>query len=161
MYLCGDYESWDQRSLMIGMMGGMGGMGGGMGGMGGGMGGMGGGMGGMGGGMGMMSVPPTSLPFADLKAEQTRNLPTRLVSLSQPDPDSETGVSFPAQGEKLQLGDVSQINGDARGPESPQAAGRRQGSRDRLAACHVEADLGDRTGPRSSSSRPNGPMPTS
>ena len=33
MYFCGDPESWDQRSLMIGMMGGMGG---GMGGMGGG-----------------------------------------------------------------------------------------------------------------------------
>ena len=29
----------------------------------------------MGGGMGMMSVPPTSLPFAELKAGQTRNLP--------------------------------------------------------------------------------------
>ena len=40
MYFCGDPESWDMRSLMIGMMGGMGG---GMGGMGGGMGGMGGG----------------------------------------------------------------------------------------------------------------------
>ena len=55
MYLCGDYDSWDQRSLRIGMMGGMG-----MGGMGmGGMGGMGGGMGGMGGmGGGMRSVPP-------------------------------------------------------------------------------------------------------
>ena len=39
MYLCGDYDGWDQRSLRIGMMGGMG-MGGGMGGMGGGMGGM-------------------------------------------------------------------------------------------------------------------------
>jgi hypothetical protein len=62
----------------------------------------------------MMSVPPTSLPFAELKAGQTRNLPTRLVSLSQPDPQSETGVSFPAQGEKLQVGDISQINGDER-----------------------------------------------
>ena len=41
MYFCGDPESWDMRSLMIGMMGGMGG---GMGGMGGGMGGMGGGV---------------------------------------------------------------------------------------------------------------------
>jgi len=109
MYLCGDYDSWDQRSLSIGMMG-MGGMG--MGGMGGGMGGMGGGMGGMGGGM--RSVPPTSLPFANLKPGQKRDLPTRLVSLSQPDPDSETGVSFPAKDEKLQLGDVSQINGDDR-----------------------------------------------
>jgi len=85
----------------------------GMGGMGmGGMGGMGGGMGGMGGGM--RSVPPTSLPFANLKPGQKRDLPTRLVSLSQPDPDSETGVSFPAKDEKLQLGDVSQINGDDR-----------------------------------------------
>ena len=55
MYFCGEYDSWDMRSLMISMMmrGGM--MGGGMGGMGGGMGGMGGGMGGMGGGM--RSVP--------------------------------------------------------------------------------------------------------
>ena len=109
MYLCGDYDSWDQRSLSIGMMG-MGGMG--MGGMGMGMGGMGGGMGGMGGGM--RSVPPTSLPFANLKPGQKRDLPTRLVSLSQPDPESETGVSFPAKDEKLQLGDVSQINGDDR-----------------------------------------------
>src|SRR5436190_123785 len=40
MYFCGDVDSWDQRSLMMGMGGmGMGGMGGGMGGMGGGMGG--------------------------------------------------------------------------------------------------------------------------
>ena len=33
MYFCGDPDSWDMRSLMIGMMGmrGMGGMGGGMG----------------------------------------------------------------------------------------------------------------------------------
>jgi len=105
MYLCGDYDSWDQRALSIGMMG-MGGMGMG------GMGGMGGGMGGMGGGM--RSVPPTSLPFANLKPGQKRDLPTRLVSLSQPDPDSETGVSFPAKDEKLQLGDVSEINGDDR-----------------------------------------------
>jgi len=73
---------------------------------------MGGGMGGMGGGM--RSVPPTSLPFANLKPGQKRDLPTRLVSLSQPDPDSETGVSFPAKDEKLQLGDVSEINGDDR-----------------------------------------------
>jgi hypothetical protein len=111
MYLCGDYDSWDQRALAIGM-GGMGGMGGGMGGMGGGMGGMGGGMGGMGGGM--RSVPPTGLPFANLKAGQRRDLPTRLVSLSAPDPDSETGVGLPAKGEKLELGDVSQLNVDAR-----------------------------------------------
>jgi hypothetical protein len=81
---------------------GMGGMGGGM------MGGMGGGMmGGMGGGM--RSVPPTSLPFADLAPGQTRHLPTRLVSLSSPDP--EAGLSLPTQGEKLQIvGDVAKVN---------------------------------------------------
>ena len=70
MYFCGDPESWDMRSLMIGMMGGgMGGMGGGMGGMGGGMGGMGGGMGG-----GMRSVPPTSLPFTTLGPKSDASL---------------------------------------------------------------------------------------
>ena len=64
MYFCGDPESWDPRSIMVGMMGG--GMGGGMGGMGGGMmGGMGGGMGGMGGGM--RSVAPSALPSAPLE----------------------------------------------------------------------------------------------
>jgi hypothetical protein len=89
---------------------GMGGMG--MGGMGGGMGGMGGGMGGMMGG-GMRSVPPTGLPFADLKPKQTRHLPTRLVSLSPPDP--EAGVSLPEKGEPLQIvGDVARVNGDPR-----------------------------------------------
>jgi len=107
MQLCGDYDSWDQRSLMSGMMGG-GMMGGGMGGMGGGMmGGMGGGMGGMGGGMGMMSVAPTGLPFASLKPGQTRNLPTRLVSLSPPTEDGK--ARLPREGEKFQIGDVSQL----------------------------------------------------
>ena len=70
MYFCGDPDSWDMRSLMIGMMGGMGmgGMGGGM--MGGGMGGMGmGGMGGMMGG-GMRSVPPT---LAAIGRDQSRS----------------------------------------------------------------------------------------
>ncbi|MFI5460969.1 MAG: hypothetical protein ACHRXM_36635, partial [Isosphaerales bacterium] len=102
-YFCGDPESWDMRSLRIGMMGGMGG---GMGGMGGGMGGMGGGMGGMGGGM--RSVPPTGLPSALLKPGQTRNLPTRLVSLTSPDP--EVGVRMPEKGEPLQLGDIADTN---------------------------------------------------
>ena len=74
MYFCGDFESWDRRSLMMGMGGG--GMMGGMGGMGGGM------MGGMGGGM--RSVPPADLPFADLKPKQTRHLPTSIVSLTNP-----------------------------------------------------------------------------
>jgi hypothetical protein len=83
-------------------------MGGGMGGMGGGMGGMGGGMmGGMGGG-GMRSVPATDLPSALLNPGQTRNLPTRLVSLSPPDP--EEGVRLPEKGEPLQIGDVGQTS---------------------------------------------------
>jgi hypothetical protein len=90
-----------------GMMGGMG-----MGGMGGGMmGGMGGGMmGGMGGGM--RSVPPTGQPFAVLQPGQTRRLPTRLVSLGGP--STEGTVAFPAQGEKLTLGDVAQLSPDPR-----------------------------------------------
>jgi hypothetical protein len=93
------------------MGGGMGGMGGGMGGMGGGMGGgMMGGMGGRGGGF--RSVPPSSLPFASLKSGQTRNLPTRLVSLSTPNPDQP--IAVPAKGEKLELGDISQATNDAR-----------------------------------------------
>jgi hypothetical protein len=84
---------------------GMGGMG--MGGMG--MGGMGGGMGGMMGGM--RSIPPTSLPFADLRPGQTRHLPTRLVSLSPPDP--QAGLSLPEEREKLQiLGDIARVNDD-------------------------------------------------
>jgi hypothetical protein len=68
-------------------------------------------MGGMGGGMGggMRSVPPTSLPEANLSPGQTRHLPTRLVSLSPPDPES--GVSLPEKGEKLQiLGDVAKVS---------------------------------------------------
>jgi hypothetical protein len=91
---------------------GMGGMGmGGMGGMGGGMGGMGGMMGGMGGGM--RSVPPTDLPSADLKPRQTRHLPTRLVSLSSPDP--QQGISLPEKGERLRVvGDVAGVNTDPR-----------------------------------------------
>jgi hypothetical protein len=107
MYFCGDPESWDMRSLMIGMMGGMGG---GMGGMGGG--GMGGGgMGGMGGGM--RSVPATQLPSALLNPGQTRNLPTRLVSITAPDP--EDGLRLPEKDEPLRIvGDVAQVSQNAR-----------------------------------------------
>ncbi len=106
MYFCGDPDSWDKRSLMIGMMGGMG-----MGGMGGGMGGMGGGMmGGMGGGM--RSVPPTDLPSALLSPGQTRHLPTRLVVLTPP--DQQQGVKLPEKGEPLQLGDIADINENPR-----------------------------------------------
>jgi hypothetical protein len=111
MYFCGDPDSWDMRSLMIGMMGmrGMGGMGGGMGMMGGGMGG--GMMGGMGGGM--RSVAPTMLPSADLNPNQTRHLPTRLVSVTAP--DLEHGLCLPEKGEPMRIvGDISQVNDDAR-----------------------------------------------
>jgi hypothetical protein len=74
------------------------------------MGGMGGGMGGMGGGM--RSIPPSALPSALLNAGQTRNLPTRLVSVSAP--DLEVGVSLPAKGEKLRIvGEVANVNEDA------------------------------------------------
>jgi len=77
------------------------------------MGGMGGGMGmGMGGmGGGMRSVPPTGLPFASLKPGQTRNLPTRLVSLNQPNPQTGQRV-LAAKGEKLTLGDIGQVSDD-------------------------------------------------
>ena len=104
MYFCGDFDSWDMRSLMMGMGGmGMGGMGGGMGGMGGGM------MGGMGGGM--RSVPPTGLAFADLRPGQTRNLPTRMVSLNPP--GAEGGVQLPEKGERFQIvGDIASVNDD-------------------------------------------------
>jgi len=67
-------------------------------------------MGGMGGGF--RSVPPTSLPFAALNPKQTRHLPTRLVGLSEP--DAEQPVAMPAKGEKLRVGDVSQLTDDDR-----------------------------------------------
>jgi hypothetical protein len=108
MYLAGDYESWDQRSLMIGMMGmrgGMGGMGGGMGGMGGGM------MGGMG-GMGMMSVPATGPLETTLKPHQERHLPTAIVSMNGPDANSQANV--PADGESLRISGIEQWTDDKR-----------------------------------------------
>jgi hypothetical protein len=67
-------------------------------------------MGGMGGGM--RSVPPTGLPFADLRPNQTRNLPTRLVSLNPPDPQS--GVRLPEKGEALTIGDIRDVNTSSR-----------------------------------------------
>jgi hypothetical protein len=105
MYFCGDPDSWDMRSLMIGMMG-MRGMGGGM--MGGGMGG--GMMGGMGGGM--RSVPPSGVPSAVLEPGQTRHLPTRLVSLTPPDPASV--LKLLGKGEPLALADIAEANDDPR-----------------------------------------------
>jgi hypothetical protein len=89
---------------MGGGMGGMGGMGGGMGGMGG----MGGGMGGMGGGF--RSVPTTGLPHAALQPNQTRHLPTRLVSLTGPGADGR--VMTPEKGEGLQIGEIGELTKD-------------------------------------------------
>ena len=73
-----------------------------------------GGMGGMGGmmGGGMRSVPPTGLPFADLRPGQTRSLPTRMVSLSPPDPQG--GVRFPTEGEAFRIADVGEVNASER-----------------------------------------------
>jgi hypothetical protein len=107
--LTGEYESWDQRSLMIGMMGGMGmgGMGGGMG-----MGGMGGGMMGGMGGMGMMSVPPTGPLETTLQPHQERHLPTAIVSMNGPDANSQATV--PAEGETLRISAIEQWTGDKR-----------------------------------------------
>ncbi len=105
MYFCGDYDSWDMRSMMMGMgmMGG--GMGGGM------MGGMGGGMmGGMGGGM--RSLPPTGPPFADLRPGQTRQLPTRFVSLTPP--DAEGSVRLPREGDAFKLMDIADVTDNPR-----------------------------------------------
>ena len=99
----------------------MGGMGGGM------MGGMGGGMGGMGGGM--RSVPPTALPSAVAQRRQTRNLPTRLVSISAPDPERAWSA-----GEGRAAPDRRRHRrGERRcsGAEGAAAAGGRRGSRHR------------------------------
>jgi hypothetical protein len=75
------------------------------------MGGMGGGMGGMGGGM--RSIAPSTQAYADLKPGQVRHLPTRLVSLTPPDP--EMGLSLPQQDERLRIvGDVSRVSSDPR-----------------------------------------------
>jgi hypothetical protein len=57
-------------------------------------------------------VPPTGLPFADLRPGQTRNLPTRLVSLNPPDPQS--GVRLPEKGEALAIGDIREVNSSSR-----------------------------------------------
>jgi hypothetical protein len=100
MELCGDKDSWDMSSMM-GMGMGMGGMAGGMG--------RGMGMGGMTGG-GFRSVPATGLPQATLRPHQTRHLPTPLVSLVGP--TAEGRVLLPAEGEPLQVGQVSKDTGD-------------------------------------------------
>ena len=96
-YLCGDPDSWDKRSLIFGMMGKMD------------TGGRVGGevraeVGGMGGAM--RSVPSTELPSALLSPGQTRNLPTRLVLLTPPDPPLT--MKLPEKGEPLQLCDIAE-----------------------------------------------------
>jgi hypothetical protein len=64
-------------------------------------------------GGGMRSVPPTLLPSALINPNQTRHLPTRLVSISSPDP--EHGLRLPEQDEPLRIvGDISEVNADAR-----------------------------------------------
>src|SRR5262249_14223877 len=55
---------------------------------------------------------PTSLPFATLKGSQTRHLPTRLVRLTEPNP--ENPVVMPAKGERLRIGDIGQLSKDER-----------------------------------------------
>ena len=97
------------------MMGGMGGGGGGgMGGGGMGGGGMGGGGmggGGMGGGGGgFRSVPPTMLPSADLNPGQTREMATRLITVSSSDPANP--LALPAKDEPLKLSDIGQVSND-------------------------------------------------
>jgi hypothetical protein len=104
MYFCGDYDSWDMRSMMMGMGGGMGG---GM------MGGMGGGMGGGMMGGGMRSVPTSTASYADLKPNQTRQLPTRLVGITPP--DAQISLMVPQQDEPMRIvGDVAQVNDNPR-----------------------------------------------
>jgi hypothetical protein len=64
----------------------------------------------------MRSVPPTDLPNATLSPGQSRDLSTRIVSLNGP--DAEGGVSFPAKGEPLMIGDVSQLGASAKVQEA-------------------------------------------
>jgi hypothetical protein len=64
-----------------------------------------GGMGGMGGGF--RSVPPTGLPEATLKVNQTRHLPTRVVSLAGPNAAGK--AILPAKDEPLLIRDFDQV----------------------------------------------------
>lgn len=103
MSLVGERDSWDQTTLMSGMMGGGRGMMMGMGGRG--MGGMGMGMSGRGGGF--RSVPSGRTPETTLKAKETRHLSTLAISLDRPGDDGRAIV--PAKGERLRLGEVGQL----------------------------------------------------
>jgi hypothetical protein len=100
MSLVGDRDSWDMRSLSVGLGGqGGGGLGGGLGG-----GGLGGGFGG-----GFRSVAPTAPASALVKPGQTRRLPTPLVSLSGP--SDEGDLSMPRSGEPLEILDIDALAG--------------------------------------------------
>jgi hypothetical protein len=70
----------------------------------------------MGMGGGFRSVPPTDLPNATLAPGQSRDLGTRVVSLNAPGPNGE--IASPAKGEKLELGDVSQLDANPRTQEA-------------------------------------------
>ncbi|WP_406696240.1 hypothetical protein V5E97_35155 [Singulisphaera sp. Ch08] len=110
MSMVGERDSWDQTTLMSGMMGGGMGMGVGMsmgrGGMGMGGGGMGMGMGGRGGGF--RSVAPVErAPETTLKPKETRHLPTIAISLDGPRDDEQ--VNVPLKGERLRLGEIGQL----------------------------------------------------
>jgi hypothetical protein len=54
----------------------------------------------------MRSIPATGNPSAILNPGQTRHLPTRLVSLMPPDPES--GLRLPGKGESLVLADIAE-----------------------------------------------------
>ena len=105
MSLVGDRDSWDFRSLSVGLGGAGGGLGGGLAGGGG----VGGGGGFGGGGGGFRSVAPTAPASALVKPGQTRHLPTPLVSLSGPSDEGE--LSMPCQGEPLEILDVDALPG--------------------------------------------------
>ena len=77
-----------------------------------------------------------------LAPNQTRHLPTRLVSLSAPDPDE--GLALPAAGEKLQiLGDVAKVNDNPRVQKALRrlAAAKAPTSLSQLVMWRVAADL--------------------
>jgi hypothetical protein len=101
--LVGDRDSWDIRSLSVGLGGLGGGAGGGQGGLGG------GGLGGGGFGGGFRSVAPAAQPSALVKPGQTRHLPTPLVSLSGPSVEGD--FSMPRTGEPLEILDIDAVAG--------------------------------------------------
>ena len=125
----------NQPSLMIGMMGGMGGMGGGM-------------------GMGMPSCPRLGCRSQRSTPISRGSLPTRLVSLG------EGPLAMPEKGEKLQVGDISDVNRDPRVQKSPPGSPKtRLPSAWRNWSCGTSR--ASSIGCKSQSFRKAGPMPTS